>query len=73
MMQHASEAMFDASDAEFSIILWVDFEPQVVMDHVVLVNEIVPDAAAKTDFGWPLRREWLVHLLSPKKKGPEGP
>jgi hypothetical protein len=55
MMQHASETMFNASDTEFSIILWVDFEPQVVMDHVVLVNEIVPDAAAKTDFGWPLR------------------
>jgi hypothetical protein len=55
MMQHASETMFNASDTEFSIILWVDFEPQVVMDHVVLVNEIVPDAAAKTDFGRPLR------------------
>ena len=55
MMQCASEAMFDASDAEFSIILWIHFEPQVLMDHVVLVNEIIPDAAAETNFGWPLR------------------
>jgi len=55
MMQHASEAMFDASDAEFSIILWIHFEPQVIMDHVVLVNEVVSDTAAETNFGWPLR------------------
>jgi len=46
MMQCASEAMFDASDAEFSIILWIHFEPQVVMDHIVLVNEVVSDTAA---------------------------
>jgi len=55
MMQCTPEAMFNASDAELSIILWIDFEPQVVMDHVVLVNEVVSDAAAQAYLGRPLR------------------